>query len=751
MESKDLLHLENDENQNQMVNSGSSSEDQNNTEIQEEIMETTPEVIEELPAKEEIVETTSEVIETTPEVIEELPVKEEVIETTSEVTEKLPEETVVETVPEVVEKTDAPQTDESVSDMMKDIENQTSIQEEVDIHEEDDDADTETEQEDSIEKIESDYAQFGLNEAVTALSQVVVEENYNKIKQRVGVLKAKILQQLKEFKQEQLAKFLAEGGNKEEYEPEISEEEKSFNAALQIFRANKNRFLEEVEAQKQKNLKAKQAIIDHLRELVESETELKVLNDKFKQYQEEWKEIGPVPQNESGNLWQNYHFYVEKFFDILRINKELRSLDLKKNLEQKISLCEKAESLLLQESINRSFKELQQLHNEWKEIGPVPEDKKEEIWERFKNATTQINSSRREYYDKIYTEQQNNYNAKLVLCEQAEELVSEEIQSIKKFNDISDRLTDLLKVWKTLGPAPTKLNDDIWSRFKQVLDKFFQSKKEFFDQLKDAQMQNYNLKLNLAIRAEALAARTDWKQATDEMLALQGEWREIGAIPRKHAESLWKRFRGACDTFFETKSKYFSNIHEIEAENLVKKEELIKSITEYEFGSDKNENLETMKRLQREWTEIGHVPKKDKDRVYQAYRDAINKRFADLKMTVEDVRRDSYKSKIDTILNNPDADKVLDKEKRFLITKMNQIKEDIILWENNLGFFANSKNADVLKAEFVKKIEKAKEEVKGLEYKVRMMKTEQRLSKEETAKKTEANKESDTPEQSTEA
>ena len=738
MESRNLLHPENDENQAQMVNSGSSTEDQNSTEIpleKEEVSDVTPEVMEESPEKEEIIE--EKIADVTPVVIEESPEKEEIIE-----------EKITDVTPEVIKESPEKE-NESASDIMADIENQANFQEEEIVLQEEEDDETETEQEESIEKIESDYVQLTLEEAVAALSQVVVEENYNKVKQRVGILKIKILQQLKEYKQEQLAKFLADGGNKEEFEPEISDEENAFNAALQVFKNNKNKFLEDVEAQKQKNLKAKQAIIDQLRQLVESESELKVLNDKFKQFQEEWKEIGPVPQNESGNLWQNYHFYVEKFFDILRINKELRSLDLKKNLDQKISLCERAESLLLQGSISKSFKELQQLHNEWKEVGPVPEDKKEEIWERFKNATNQINSSRREHYEKIYTEQQNNYSAKLVLCEQAEELINEETQSIKKYNEISDRLTELLKVWKTLGSAPAKLNEEIWNRFKGVLDKFFEAKKEFFNQLKDAQMQNYNLKLNIAIRAEALSGRTDWKQATEEMLALQEEWKEVGAVPRKHAEALWKRFRTACDTFFTTKSKYFSNIQEIEAENLVKKEELIKKIREYQFGDDKSENLETMKQLQREWTEIGHVPKKDKDRVHQEYRDIINKRFADLKMTVGEVRRDTYKSKLDTILNNPDADKILDKEKKFLINKMNQIKEDVSLWENNLGFFANSKNADVLKAEFVKKIEKAKEEMKELEYKIRMMKTEQRINKTEAAKEN-AGKEPDTN-QSTEA
>lgn len=682
MESKDLLHPENDANQNLEVNTGASEEAQNNA---NDSMETAP------------------VVEET--IVEEPEVKKE-------------------------EKTDEK---DSVADMMADIESNQSQPEE----EEEDTDENEEEVVEDLQKIEEDYANLDLESAVEELAKVVVETNYNKIKQRVGILKAKGIQLIKAYKQEQLDAFVAEGGNKDEFVPEYSDLEKKFNSALHTFKENKNKFLEAIEAEKQKNLEAKKAIINELRDLVETESNLKVLNDKFKALQEQWKEIGAVPQSESTNLWQNYHFYVEKFFDILRINKELRTLDLKKNMEQKILLCEQAESLLLQDSINNSFKALQRLHDEWKEIGPVPEDKKEEIWERFKNASDQINIRRREHYDSLYEGQQNNYNAKVVLCEQVEELINVENPSFKEYNEISNKLTEILKIWKTIGPAPAKLNDEIWNRFKSSLDKFFQGKKEYFQQMKEEQTQNYNLKLNIAIQAEAIADRTDWKQATNEILNLQKEWKEIGVISRKHSDIVWKRFRSACDRFFEAKSHYFSNIQEIEADNLTKKEALIKQITDHQFVADKTENLEAIKAFQREWTEIGHVPKKDKDRVYTEYREALNKRFADLKINAEDVKRDSFKNRIHTILDNPNAERILDKEKRFLHNKLTQLKEDINLWENNLGFFANSKNADILKAEFTKKIEAAKAEVKELEYKIRMMRTEAKAEEKKAEKPSE--------------
>lgn len=683
MESKDLLHPENGENQIPEVNSGASQEAQCIAESDQ-----TPEMDQPQTELENVVES---------EVKNEEPVAEE--------------PAIEDVKPEPVAET------HSVNQMMEDIE-QSQIPEE---DEDDEDIDSQEKETLTLEEIEKLYASLSFDQLVDELKQIVVDENINKIKVRVGVLKAFVLDKIKDLKKQKLDAFVEEGGNKEEFIYEPSDLEHIFNQALQVFRSNKVKYVENLEAIKLKNLEAKNAIIDGLKNLIETETNLKVLNDQFREFQEKWKEVGPVPQNESTNLWQNYHFQVEKFFDILRINKELRTLDLRKNLELKIKLCEAAESLILQESINKSFKQLQQLHDEWKEIGPVPDDKKDEVWERFKNASNQVNQRRREYYDVIFTEQQNNYNAKVVLCEQAEELIATPTNSVKEINGVSDKLTEILKMWKTLGPAPNKLNDEIWHRFKSSLDKFFETKKEYFQKIKDVQMQNYNLKLNLAIQAEALAERTDWKQATEEIINLQKQWKEIGATPKRHSDAVWKKFRAACDKFFEAKSYYFSNAKTIEADNLAKKEELIKKIMEHEFTDDKNENLEAMKTYQREFLELGHVPRKDKDRVYEEFRTAVNKRFADLKMSMDDVKKGNFKSKIDNILNNPNADKILDKEKRFLMNKLQQLKDDIALWENNLGFFANSKNADLLKAEFEKKIENAKEEVKELQYKIKMM------------------------------
>lgn len=713
MESQELLHPENSEIQNNEVNPEVSQETQTVNEtatpasaVEPEPAETVTEPVEETVAQPQ------------PEASAEEPQEEPVAEP---VAEEPAAEPVAEEQPVAEEPAVEPVAEVQPAEEAKEQEPEKP--------------------EETVEQIEAEYADFDLARLVAELEKLVVEPNFNLIKQRVGVIRAKALDFLRERRRARQAEFEAakvaaaeaaaaaaenlEEGQEAPAVPEITLEpdelETRFNAAFQTFKDNKAAFIEELEQQKQKNLDAKNNIIEGLKRLLETETNLKVLNDHVKAFQEQWKAIGPVPQSESTNLWQNYHFYIEKFFDIVRMNREMRMLDYKKNLESKLLLCEKAESLLLEESINQSFNELQELHRQWKEIGPVPDDKKEEIWERFKTASDQINQRRREHYDKLFAEEQNNYNAKVVLCEQAEEIVAQPVEGVSGYNAISDKLTELFTLWKTLGPAPAKLNDEIWNRFKSTLDKFFQQKKEYFQQIKDVQMQNYNQKLNLAIQAEGIADRTDWKQATSEILALQTEWKSIGATPRKYSDQVWKRFRAACDKFFEAKAKFFSNVEGEESENLRKKEDLIQQILGYEFGEDRNANLDAMKAFQKEWLEIGFVPRADKDRIYTAYREAINKRFAELKVNADEMRQSRFQSRINDIMRNPNADKLIDREKTNLSTRLARLKEDIVLWENNLGFFSNSKNAEILTAEFRKKIEAAKKEVAELEYKIKMM------------------------------
>ncbi|MCX6287257.1 MAG: DUF349 domain-containing protein [Bacteroidetes bacterium] len=578
---------------------------------------------------------------------------------------------------------------------------------------------------------QTNYDQMSRTELVDLLEKVVKEDDINAIKTTIALIKVAFL---KKKKEESLTKYEAalgaqgeakEGEVKAELPAEQDEMDLKFNEFFNVYKANKARFIEEQEKLKSENLKKKLQIIEDLKQLISSEETLKKTYDEFKVLQERWKNVGIVPRGEINNLWQNYHFLVEKFFEKVKVNKELKDLDLKKNLEAKMSLCEKTEELLLETSILKSFKKLQKYHEEWKEIGPAPADKKDEIWERFKNATDKINERRREHYTRVEDEQSKNLETKTALCEQGEEVLTSKNESIKEWQDQTNKVNELLKIWKSIGPVPQKVNTEIWSRFKTSLDAFFSNKKEFFDKLKDQQLHNYNLKVELCMQAESLKANTDWKKTSQELIRLQSDWKKIGPVPKKHSDKIWKRFRAACDEFFNAKSSYFNNIQTHEEENLNKKNDLLKRLNDYQFSEDKNANLEILKNFQREWTEIGHIPIKEKDRLQNEFRTVVNQHLDRLKISEIEISTLNYQNRMDHLKNDPNARRVLSREKEVLINKISKMKEDVNLWENNIGFLAKSKNAAILKEEFENKINKSKSELKVMEAKLKILKQQQ--------------------------
>jgi len=522
-------------------------------------------------------------------------------------------------------------------------------------------------------------------------------------------------------KQELVELFIASGGVKEEYKHVEDPLEQRFRAAFNQYKHNKSKYAEELEKQKVENLKLKTDILDELKALIDSEETLKKTYDEFKRLQDRWKEIGMVPAGELNNLWQNYHFLVELFFDKVRINKELRDLDLKKNFERKIALCEKAEELFLEKSIIKSFKSLQQFHDDWREIGPVPSESREELWERFKAASDKINARRKEHYKELQTEQENNYEAKVVLCEKAEELIPQEELTLREWQKKTDQINDLFKVWKTVGRAPKVKNDEIWARFKTSLDSFFLTKRNFLNKLKEQQTNNLNLKIDLCVTAEAIKDSNDWKKTTNDLIRLQKEWKNIGPVPRRQSDKIWKRFRGACDEFFNRKSEFYKNIHVFEDDNLKHKQTLVKEIGAFKISKDKEANMEAFKAFQRKWLEIGHVPFKEKDKVQQDYREAIDKLIDKLDINKNELSKSGYKSKIEMFKNDPDGDWKIKKERNHLVNRINKIKEDVALWENNIGFFSSSKQSEALRKEFENKIEKAKKEIQSFEAKIKIL------------------------------
>lgn len=572
-----------------------------------------------------------------------------------------------------------------------------------------------------VVEIDERYDTFSREQLLDSLEKLVQEVDVNAIKSKVVLIKVAYLNLSKEEKQKRQEKFLAEGGKKEEFVADDMIDEQ-FNAAFNIYKEKKNKYNEEQEKQKLKNLEEKNRILEELKNLINSEETLKKTYDEFRVLQDSWKQIGMVPKSEINGLWQNYHFLVEKFFDKVKINKELKDLDLKKNLENKISLCEKVEELLLETSIVKSFKQLQKLHEEWKEIGPVPSDKKDEIWERFKTASDKINDRRREFFNTIQDEQQNNIVAKTLLCEKAEELLTGEIKSLKEWQDKTNQVNELLKIWKTIGPASPKFNNEIWHRFRTSLEGFFTNKREYYGKLKDQQINNFNLKLDLCVQAEALKTSTDWAKTTREFINLQNEWKKVGPVSRKNSEKIWKRFRAACDEFFNNKSTYFSSVKMMEQENLKQKEELIKKVQEFTLSDDRATDLENLKDMQRQWMDIGHVPMSEKDHLQNEFRTLINKLFDKLRATNNEIST-NYKNRFENVKSSPEAGKLIGKERNFLAGKLSKLQEEIMLWENNIGFLANSKNANILKEEFEKKINSAKEEVKLLEEKLKFLRT----------------------------
>ena len=582
------------------------------------------------------------------------------------------------------------------------------------------------EEEEEEEEVEDDslvnYAILNREQLVELLEKAVSEHDITLIKKKVSNIRIEFEKRNKAHKEEAFKKYISEGGEAEAYAPIDDVLELRFRMAFDKFKQTKARYNEEQEKIKITNLAQKNQILDNLRSLIDTEEPLKRINDDFKALQDKWKTIGMVPKNEVTALWNNYHFLVEKFYDKVRIIKELKDLDLRKNLEAKVAICEKTEDLVINFNLADSFKKLQQLHEEWKEIGPVPLDKKDEVWERFKAASDLINDKRREYYSGMQEEQSANYAAKVALCESADKLIAGNIDSVKHWQDTTDQLNDLLNVWKSVGPAPRKVNDEIWTRFKACLDTFFANKKEYFTKLKDQQLNNFNLKLNLCVQAEALRASTEWGATTKELIRLQKEWKDIGPVPRKQSDKIWKRFRAACDEFFTMKSDYFKNIHESEDNNLKLKQDLLQFVQSFELTDDRNANIETLKDTQRQWMEIGHVPIKDKDRLQNDFRVAINKHFEKLKINSAEVATTNYKNKFESLKEQPEATRIISRERTFLQNKMTELQEDIKIWENNIGFFANSKNTNLFKAEFEKKIEKAKEELKTIEAKIKILK-----------------------------
>ncbi len=557
-------------------------------------------------------------------------------------------------------------------------------------------------------------------ELLEMLARIIAERPVQDIRREVEAIKIAFYKRHRAEVDALRKAFAAEHGEDAEFAMEPDADESRFKDLLRTYRTKRDEFAAVAEKAKEENYKIKLEIIEELKNLVKNEETLNNTFAKFRELQARWKETGPVPQQYVKDLWETYNLHVENFYDFVKINKELRDLDWKKNLELKTALCEQAERLAEEPSVVEAFRKLQKLHDDWREIGPVASEYKEALWERFKEASSKINRSHQEFFENLKAEQLNNLERKTALCEQVEALAADSLSSHKTWNRASEKLLEIQKEWKTIGFAPKKDNTKVYERFRAACDAFFARKREFYSEVKDDMEKNLRLKEEICEAAEKLQESEEWKAATDELLALQARWKEIGAVSRRHSDAIWKRFRAACDKFFERKSAHFASVENEYAENLRKKSELIEQML---VADIKEGGHDMIKEFQRRWSEIGYVPIKHKDELQKRYKEAVDKLFGALRGSDREQSMSRFKEKVSSLRSS--GDKRLRTERDKLYNRVRQLEQEIALLENNIGFFSKSKGAETLIADVQEKIARAKRDMADAIAKVKLIDGEQ--------------------------
>ena len=475
--------------------------------------------------------------------------------------------------------------------------------------------------------------------------------------------------------------------------------ERGFKSLYNKYKAERAEYNKVLDKEREDNLAAKEAVIADLKALIEKQEDVNATFPEFREIQDRWRAIGQVPAQNYRNINETYQLYVEQFYDMVKINRELRDLDFKKNLEVKEELCQAAEKLAESDDVVAAFRELQKLHEQWKEYGPVAKEYRETIWDRFKAATAVINKKYQAFFEGIKQQQTENLVKKTALCEKVEEIAAREVTSSNEWNAFSKEIEDVQKEWKQIGFASKKDNQKIYDRFRAACDSFYARKRDFYTDYKDSMNSNLEKKIALCETAESLKTSTDWKKTTDQFISLQKQWKEIGAVPRKKSEALWKRFRAACDEFFAERDKQAKPENDFYG-NLKLKQTVIEEIKAYELKGDASDQ-EAMRQFQARWQEIGFVPFKEKDNVAQAYKEALAAKFP------KEPRR------------GRGAAKAPKSQIEILIQKYNQLEQDITTYENNIGFFSMSKNSEPLIKQMQERIDQSKAELNELAAQIR--------------------------------
>ncbi|PLX14346.1 MAG: DUF349 domain-containing protein, partial [Marinilabiliales bacterium] len=532
-----------------------------------------------------------------------------------------------------------------------------------------------TEEKESTESVlEVDYTKLSREDLVKELTEVIDKNPINDIRKQVEAIKASFYKQQKVINEQKRKEFVDGGGVIEDFAPAEDPIETDLKDLFKRYRRLKAEYNRELEKVKDVNLEKKYEIIEELKELVNKDESIGDTFKEFRELQQRWKEVGQVPQQKLKDLWNTYHHHVEKFYDYININKELRDLDLKKNFEIKTELCEKAEKLIEENSVVTAFKTLQKFHNQWREIGPVPNDQKDALWERFKEATRIINKRHQDYFKNLKDEQKNNLERKENLCQQAEDIAVKELETHKDWTEQTAAIIELQKVWRTIGFAPKKDNNKIYARFRNACDQFFGNKREFYAQNKELQDQNLAKKLELCEKAESMQESTDWKSTTKDLINLQKEWKEVGPVSRKQSDKVWKRFRAACDHFFNRKSEYYANIEQEFDTNLKKKQEIIEKVKGYKFTNDVNVNYEALKKFQEEFSEIGFVPYKLKDKIQNEFREELNKQFDKLKVDDQERNLLKFQNRLENLQHKPKSSNKIKHERDKFFNKIKKLE-----------------------------------------------------------------------------
>ncbi|MCI7597162.1 MAG: DUF349 domain-containing protein [Prevotella sp.] len=584
---------------------------------------------------------------------------------------------------------------------------------------------------------DGDLAQkvYKTKKEVLERARQIAQEVDNPDKDEVDHLKTMFYKLHIAEREKQQKEYLDNGGDPDKYQVLPDEDEEAFKAEMTIIKEKRAKIFQQQEAEKQENLQKKLDIIEKIKAMATSPEQANKSYNDFKALQQEWKEIKAVPAEKANELWRNYQLYVEQFYDLLNLNREAREYDFKKNLEKKTRLCEEAEKLAGEEDVISAFHQLQELHQQFRETGPVAKDKREEIWNRFKAASTVINKRHQQHFDELRAKEEDNLVRKTALCEKVEAIAKEENKGSADWDRHTKEIIEVQKEWKTIGFAPQKMNVKIFERFRAACDDFFGRKAEYFKERKALLYENVGKKKALVEKALSLTDSTDWKSTSDKLIALQKEWKTIGPVPKKIGDKLWSEFLTACNHFFEARNTATNGVHNEERTNLEKKRGIIAQLKEIADKTEADAQDKVMELID-EYNAVGHVPFKEKDKVYKEFHDILDRLNTELNISVARRKLDNFKSNLKNMAKQ--GEDAIDNERARLFRRYEQLKAEINTYENNLGFLnASSKKGNSLIDEMNRKVQKLKDDAKLLYDKIKAIDTANKEEDDKEEEKTE--------------